>query len=215
MIGVAVVAINILGSAGGAVMPTLMGIAREKSGIIKPQCAVVIGETDPELVSIFREAGGASYFVRDTDFEVSENDLALGGRSVTIRTPPTIYTDVFVPLVAGGPTDMLARLIAQPLSARLGQQVVVDNRPGAGGNIGAEMVAKAPADGYTLFMGTSGPLSINVSLYKNLPYDLLRDFAPVTLVASTVQAIVAQQLAADPTADVSTVINSASTSGPA
>lgn len=78
--------------------PTTADIAREKSGIIKPQCAVVIGETDPELVSIFREAGGASYFVRDTDFEVSENDLALGGRSVTIRTPTTVYTDVFVPL---------------------------------------------------------------------------------------------------------------------
>jgi len=96
-----------------------------------------------------------------------------------------------VPLVAGGPTDMLARLIAQPLSARLGQQVVVDNRPGAGGNIGAEMVAKAPADGYTLFMGTSGPLSINVSLYQHIGYDPLRDFAPVILAASAPFVIVA------------------------
>jgi len=96
-----------------------------------------------------------------------------------------------VPLVAGGPTDMLARLIAQPLSGRLGQQVVVDNRPGAGGNIGAEMVAKAPADGYTLFMGTSGPLSINVSLYQHIGYDPLRDFAPVILAATAPFVIVA------------------------
>ncbi len=96
-----------------------------------------------------------------------------------------------VPLVAGGPTDMLARLIAQPLSGRLGQQVIVDNRPGAGGNIGAEMVAKAPADGYTLFMGTSGPLSINVSLYQHIGYDPLRDFAPVILAASAPFVIIA------------------------
>jgi tripartite-type tricarboxylate transporter receptor subunit TctC len=89
-----------------------------------------------------------------------------------------------VPLVAGGPTDILARLIAHPLGERLGHQVVVDNRPGAGGNIGAEMVAKAPPDGYTLFMGTSGPISINVSLYPKLGYDPLRDFAPIILAAS-------------------------------
>ena len=65
---------------------------------------------------------------------------------------------LIVALPAGGPTDILARLIAQPLSVSLGQPIVVDNRPGAGGNIGAELVAKSPADGYTMFMGTSGPL---------------------------------------------------------
>jgi tripartite-type tricarboxylate transporter receptor subunit TctC len=89
-----------------------------------------------------------------------------------------------VSLAAGGPTDILARFIAQPLSEKLGQPVIVDNRPGAGGNIGAELVAKSPADGYTLFMGTSGPLSINSSLYEKLGYDPLRDFAPITMVAS-------------------------------
>jgi tripartite-type tricarboxylate transporter receptor subunit TctC len=91
---------------------------------------------------------------------------------------------LIVPLTAGGPTDILARTIAQPLSESLGQPVVVDNRPGAGGNIGAELVAKAPADGYTLFMGTSGPMSINVSLYSKLPYDPVKDFAPIILAAS-------------------------------
>ncbi len=98
---------------------------------------------------------------------------------------------LIVALTAGGPTDILARLIAQPLTASLGQSVVVDNRPGAGGNIGAELVAKSPADGYTLFMGTSGPLAINASLYKNIGYEPLRNFAPVILAASAPFVIVA------------------------
>jgi tripartite-type tricarboxylate transporter receptor subunit TctC len=91
---------------------------------------------------------------------------------------------LIVPLVAGGPTDILARIIAQPLGEALGQQVVIDNRPGAGGNIGAEIAAKAVPDGHTLFMGTSGPLSINVSLYPKLGYSPLVDFAPIALAAS-------------------------------
>jgi dihydrofolate synthase/folylpolyglutamate synthase len=78
--------------------PTLADIAREKSGIIKPTSAVVIGETDPELVRIFVEAGGATHFVRNEHFEVLENQLALGGRQLDVRTPTTIYTDVFLPL---------------------------------------------------------------------------------------------------------------------
>jgi tripartite-type tricarboxylate transporter receptor subunit TctC len=97
---------------------------------------------------------------------------------------PVKTVRLVVPLVAGGPTDLLARLIAQPLGERLGQQVIVDNRPGAGGNIGAEMVARSPADGYTLFMGTSGPMSINVSIYPKIGYHPARDFAPVLLAAS-------------------------------
>ena len=97
---------------------------------------------------------------------------------------PTKSIRLVVPLVAGGPTDILARLIAYPLGEKLGQQVIVDNRAGAGGNIGAEMVAKAPPDGYTLFMGTSGPIAINISLYPKLGYDPVRDFAPVILAAS-------------------------------
>jgi dihydrofolate synthase / folylpolyglutamate synthase len=78
--------------------PTLEHIAREKSGIIKPQSATVVGETRPELVSIFRDAGGASLLVADDDFEAVGNRLAIGGRLVDIRTPTTIYTDVYVPL---------------------------------------------------------------------------------------------------------------------
>jgi tripartite-type tricarboxylate transporter receptor subunit TctC len=99
-------------------------------------------------------------------------------------TYPTKVVRIIVPLVAGGPTDLLARLIAQPLGERMGQQFVIDNRPGAGGNIGAELAAKSPPDGYTLFMGTSGPLSINVSVYPSIGYDPVRDFAPIILAAS-------------------------------
>ena len=103
---------------------------------------------------------------------------------------PAKTVRLVVPLVAGGPTDILARLIAQPLGERLGHTVVVDNRPGAGGNIGAEMVAKSPPDGHTLFMGTSGPMSINISLYPKLGYDPVRDFAPIILAASAPFAVV-------------------------
>jgi dihydrofolate synthase/folylpolyglutamate synthase len=78
--------------------PTRTHIAREKSGIIKPGSAVVVGETDPELVAVFTAAGGASTLVRGDDFDVLEQQLALGGRQVSLRTPTTIYPDVFVPL---------------------------------------------------------------------------------------------------------------------
>ncbi len=97
---------------------------------------------------------------------------------------PTKTIRMILPLAAGGPTDILARLVAQPLSGVLGQQVVVDNRPGAAGNIAAEMAAKSPADGYTLFMAGSGNFAINVSLFSKLPYDPVRDFTPVVLMAS-------------------------------
>ena len=78
--------------------PTLEHIAREKAGIIKPRSATVVGETRPELVEIFREAGGASMLVADDDFEVVGNRLAVGGRLIDIRTPTTIYTDIYLPL---------------------------------------------------------------------------------------------------------------------
>src|SRR5262245_45865389 len=86
-----------------------------------------------------------------------------------------------VPFAAGGGTDILARLLGQRLTEYLGQAVVVDNRGGAGGVIGAEIVAKSPADGYTLMLGSPGPLTINPNLLARLPYDPQRDFAPVTL----------------------------------
>jgi tripartite-type tricarboxylate transporter receptor subunit TctC len=90
---------------------------------------------------------------------------------------------IVVPFNAGGTTDILARAVAQELTRALGQSFVVENKAGAGGNIGADQVAKAPADGYTLLMGTVGTHAINKSLYARMPYDAQKDFQPVTLVA--------------------------------
>ena len=89
-----------------------------------------------------------------------------------------------VPFPPGGPLDIVARSIGQDLNKAWAQPVLVDNRPGAGGNIGADIVAKAPPDGHTILMGAVSTHAINVWLYKSLPYDPLKDFAPVTLVTS-------------------------------
>lgn len=91
---------------------------------------------------------------------------------------------MIVPSTPGGGPDLMARAIAQKLSETLGRQVVVEARPGAGGIIGSEYVAKSPPDGYTLIMGNAGSHSVNPSLYRKLPYDPQRDFAPVSLVSS-------------------------------
>ena len=95
-----------------------------------------------------------------------------------------------VPFPAGGTTDILAREVAQKLSEVFGQSVVVDNRPGAAGNIGSDLVAKSAPDGYTLLMGTVGTHAINPSLYSKMPYDHVKDFAPVVLVAGVPNVLV-------------------------
>ena len=105
-----------------------------------------------------------------------------------------VYPDrpvrLVVPFPPGGPTDIVARPVAQSLSKNLGQQVIVDNRGGAGGNIGADAVVKSAADGYTLLMGTVGTHAINASLYKKLTFDPVKDFAPVSLVAQAAVVLV-------------------------
>ena len=106
-------------------------------------------------------------------------------------TYPTRALRWIVPFPAGGPSDVLARVIGQKLAESWGQQVVIDNRSGAGGNIGTDMVAKAAPDGYTLLMGYVGPLAINPSLYRKMPYDTLRDFASVTAIASSTLVLAA------------------------
>lgn len=103
---------------------------------------------------------------------------------------PVKPVTLVVPFPAGGPTDNMARVLAQKLSDRLGQSVIVDNRGGAGGGIAAELVARAPADGHTLFFGTTGTMAINPSLYKKLRYDPVRDFAPMSLMATTMNVLV-------------------------
>ena len=107
----------------------------------------------------------------------------LPGMSIAQQAYPTHPVRVIVPFPAGGTTDIFARLVGERLSQSLGQQFVIENRGGAGGNIGADAVAKAEPDGYTLVMGTVGTHAINPSLYAKMPYDALNDFAPVAYVA--------------------------------
>jgi len=103
---------------------------------------------------------------------------------------PDHQVRLIVPFPPGGGTDILARPLAQKLSEQWGQPVVIDNRAGAGGNIGTDAAAHAPADGYTLVLGTVGTHAINQSLYTNLPYDAVRDFAAITIVANTPNILV-------------------------
>jgi tripartite-type tricarboxylate transporter receptor subunit TctC len=97
---------------------------------------------------------------------------------------PTKTIKIVVPFPPGGSTDLLARRIGEKLAVSMGQPVIVENKPGAGGTTGADGVAKSPADGYTLLMGVTGSNAIAASLYPKLPYDPLKDFAPVTQVVS-------------------------------
>lgn len=97
---------------------------------------------------------------------------------------------LIVPMAAGGNGDIIARLMGQDLTVALGQPVLIENKPGAGGNIGADAVAKSPADGYTLVLGAVGTHAINASLYKKMPYDIQRDFVPVTMMAAVPNVLV-------------------------
>ena len=103
---------------------------------------------------------------------------------------PTKPVRIVVPFAASGTTDILARALAPELQRVFGQPFVVDNKPGAGGNSGSAEVAKAGGDGYTLLMGTVGTHAINPSLYPKMPYDAVKDFAPVTLVAAVPNVLV-------------------------
>ncbi len=124
--------------------------------------------------------------------------LAAAGAALCLAAPvfaqaqayPTKPVKLVVPYPPGGPTDIVARLVAQKLSDAMGQQFIVDNRPGAGGNPGAELVARSPADGYTLVVATTAH-AINPSLFKNLGYSLSKDFAPVSQLTSGPLVIVA------------------------
>jgi len=106
------------------------------------------------------------------------------------QTYPTKAIRMVVPFPAGGTTDILARIAGQKLTEALKQQVIIDNRPGAGGNIGTELVAKSPPDGYTLLTDPGSTLTINPSLFAKLPYDPVKDFAPVTILAAVPNILV-------------------------
>jgi len=117
--------------------------------------------------------------------------MALMPSAAAAQSWPARPVTVIVPFPAGGSTDVLARAVAQELSDRLGAQFVVDNRGGAGGNVGAAAVAKAAPDGYTVLFGTPGPLALNKLMYKSLPFDSKRDFVPIGLIAKSPLIIVA------------------------
>ena len=102
---------------------------------------------------------------------------------VTAQEYPTRPIRLVVPFTPGGTTDILARLLSVRLGEAWGQQVIADNRPGAGGNIGVELTAKSAPDGYTIVMGHIGTFGVNPTLYAKLPYDPIKDFQPVTLIA--------------------------------
>ncbi len=118
--------------------------------------------------------------------------------SISLGLPFTVHGQAYpqksvraiVPYPAGGGVDLIARPVGQKLAEMWGQTVVIDNRPGANGNIGTDLVAKSPPDGYTLLFATVSPLAISPALYNKLPYDPAKDFAPITLLASTTAVLV-------------------------
>jgi tripartite-type tricarboxylate transporter receptor subunit TctC len=124
---------------------------------------------------------------------------AFWGTAASAQTvAPTAYPEreikILVGFTAGGTTDVIARLVGQELSVRWGKPVIVDNRPGAAGNIAIDIVAKSKPDGYTLAIGSVGPLSVNATLYKSMPYDNLKDLTPITLIADVPTMLVVNPL---------------------
>lgn len=117
--------------------------------------------------------------------------LLLSPLAARAQAYPSKPLRLIVPFAAGGTTDVIARLIAQHLSPLLGQQVVVDNRPGANGNIGTDLAAKSPPDGYTMVMSFDGTMTINPHVYKKLPFDPQRDLAPLINIGQAALVLVA------------------------
>jgi tripartite-type tricarboxylate transporter receptor subunit TctC len=116
--------------------------------------------------------------------------VAIAAASAAAQPYPTKPVKLVVPFPPGGSLDIAGRLIAQKLTEMWGQSVVVENKPGAGGNIGADFVAKSPPDGYTILLGALSTHAVNPSLYKSMPYDAAKDFAPITLIAITPNVLV-------------------------
>ena len=116
--------------------------------------------------------------------------LAFAGKAQAQSTYPDKPIRITVTFTPGGAPDILARLLAEKLNTAWGQPVLVENRPGAGGNTGSDFVAKAAPDGYNIVVGTVGTHSINGALYPKMPYDMVKDFAPITLLATTPNMLV-------------------------
>jgi tripartite-type tricarboxylate transporter receptor subunit TctC len=131
------------------------------------------------MVAVFRSLGSIAALI----FSV----LTFAG-SASAQSYPTRSVRLIVPFAAGGPTDVIARIVAQKLSEVWGQQVYTENVPGAGGNTGVAMAAHSPADGYTILVVSTGFI-VNPSMYAKIPYDPIKDFSPITLVAASPNVI--------------------------
>jgi tripartite-type tricarboxylate transporter receptor subunit TctC len=121
---------------------------------------------------------------------IAASVLALAGVNAMAQDFPTHPIRFVVPAPAGGAPDAIARIVGQRLGDRLGKQVVVDNKGGGNGVIGSELAARAPADGYTIVLGYAGPFGINPGFYPSLPYDPVKDFAPITMLATSQNILV-------------------------
>ncbi|MEI6836879.1 MAG: tripartite tricarboxylate transporter substrate-binding protein [Alcaligenaceae bacterium] len=119
--------------------------------------------------------------------------ILVGMSSMTNAAYPDRPLTLIVPFAAGGPTDVLARVVAESLTKVLGQPVIVENTPGAGGTVGGTRAARATGDGYTMLIGNGGTLAVNATLYKNLTYDVLKDFIPVASIGDAPQIISARK----------------------
>jgi tripartite-type tricarboxylate transporter receptor subunit TctC len=117
--------------------------------------------------------------------------LLFGASFASAQDYPKRPLRLVIPYAPGGPVDIVGRITGQKLTETLSQQVIIDNRAGAGGNIALEIVAKATPDGYTLLMGANGPIAINPSLYRNMPIDTQKDLAAISMVASSAMILVA------------------------
>ena len=116
---------------------------------------------------------------------------ALGISSAAAQQYPTKPVRIVVAFTAGGTTDIMARMLAQKLTERFKQPFVIENKPGAGGNLGTEFVVRAPADGYTLIINSVGPMAVNPTLYKTLSYNPLTDLVPVAQISDVPNVLVA------------------------
>jgi tripartite-type tricarboxylate transporter receptor subunit TctC len=173
----------------------------ERSGAVRPGVTLIAESITPpvqgERMLVFRMiriaagagllfafgallAGTASAQAHSAPRQAQGSEPALS--SSKGQAWPARQVTIVIGFSAGGSTDIVGRLVAEELRRAWGQPVVIENRPGAGGNIGAAIVARAKPDGYTLLMGSVGPLAINATLYASMPYDNLKDFAPITLV---------------------------------
>ncbi len=144
----------------------------------------------PRRTKSSQQKPGEAPLVRTLLIAIIALSTIIGSQSASAQTYPSKPIHLIVPYPAGGGTDFFARLVGQKMSDLIGQPIVVENKPGAATNLGADFVAKAPPDGYTVLLGDVATYAANSSLYKKLPFDPVKDFAPVTLTARFVTVLV-------------------------